>query len=126
MAYSPSSRSNSEIERSQISFGTIIFQPHPPLLILVFANFNRELNLTFESLNFCVGSQGSLRLYDPIYSGPSADKTAAVATSECSVGSSSEANSLVSLKPAESKGDLSDLLNEISYKLDFADISDLP
>jgi hypothetical protein len=54
------------------------------------------------SFNFRVGSLGSLRLSDLIYSGPSTSKTIVAATSETSVGSSSEANSSVSIKPVES------------------------
>jgi hypothetical protein len=77
MAFSPSSRSNLTIDGSQISFGNVSFQPHPPTLILVFANLNREMDLTFRSLSFCVGSLGSLCLSDPIYSGLLASKTIA-------------------------------------------------
>jgi hypothetical protein len=32
------------------------------------------MDLTIESFNFCVGSLGSIRLADPINSGPSAEK----------------------------------------------------
>jgi hypothetical protein len=69
-----------------------------------------------ESFNFHVGSLGSVRLSDPINSGPSAGKTAAVTTSETSVGSSSEVNSPVSIKPT--KGSTVDELDEIMENLD--------
>jgi hypothetical protein len=55
--------------------------------------------------------------------GRSVDKTAATTISKSS---SSEAHSPVSIKPVESEGDLANLLDEISYKLDFEDVSDLP
>jgi hypothetical protein len=45
--------------------------------------------------------------------GLSASKTTAATTSESSVGSSSKVNSPVSIKPAESKKDLTDPLNKI-------------
>jgi hypothetical protein len=64
------------------------------------------MDLTIGSINFCVRSQGSLRFLHPIYSGLSAGKTVTMATSESFVGSSSEANSPVSIKPVESKEDL--------------------
>jgi hypothetical protein len=54
--------SNSTIVGIQIWFGTIDFQPHPPTLILVFTHLDREMDLTIRSLNYCAGSQGSVRL----------------------------------------------------------------
>jgi hypothetical protein len=122
-AFLPASRSNSMIDGSQICFGTIGFRPQLPTRIMVFANIDREMDLTFRSLNFCVRSQGSLLLSDLIYLGRSVDKTAAMTISKSS---SSEAHSPVSIKPVESEGDLANLLDEISYKLDFEDVSDLP
>jgi hypothetical protein len=59
------------------------------------------MDLMIESLNFRVGSLGSIRLSDPIKSGPSAEKTASAAISESSVGSSGKVNSLVSFTPME-------------------------
>jgi hypothetical protein len=56
----------------------------------------------------------------------SIDKSVAAATSESSVGSSNEVNLLVSIKPAENKGDLADLLDENSFKLKIDSVSDLP
>jgi hypothetical protein len=126
IAFSPSSWSNLTIYGSQSSFGTISFRSHPPTLILVFANLNREIDLTFRSLNFCIGSLGSLRLSDMIYLGPSASKTTATTTLESSVGSSSEVKLLVIIKPVESEGNLANPLDEILYNLNFKDESDLP
>jgi hypothetical protein len=54
-----------------------------------------------------------------------ATKTAAATTSESSVGSSSEVNSSVSIKPAASKEDLADPLVKISHNLDFEEAADL-
>jgi hypothetical protein len=60
------------------------------------------MDLAIGSLNFHIGSLGSLHLSDPIYSGPSAGKTAAATTLETIGGSSSEENMPVSVKPVES------------------------
>jgi hypothetical protein len=59
------------------------------------------MDLTIGSLNFRVGSLGSIRLLDPTKPGSSASKPEAVAMSESSEGSSSEVNSPVSLTEAE-------------------------
>jgi hypothetical protein len=83
------------------------------------------MDLMIRSLNFRFGYLGSLRLSNLIYSGPSATKTAATATSETSFGSSSEVNLPVSIKPATSKEDLADPLNEILHNLYFDDAADL-
>jgi hypothetical protein len=87
-----SPNSNSTIDGNQIIFGAIDFQPHPPTLTPVLTSLDQEMDLTIGSLNFRVGSLGSIRLSDPINSGPSAEKTTSVARSESSVGSSSEVN----------------------------------
>jgi hypothetical protein len=71
------------------------------------------MNLSIESFDFHVGSLGTLCLSDPISSGSLAHKTAAVAPSETSVGSSSEANLRVSIKPAKIKKSIIDPLDEI-------------
>jgi hypothetical protein len=96
-----SSTSNPKVDRNQITFGAIDFQPHPPTLTPVFASLDQEMDLTIESLNFHVGSLGMIRLSDPTRSGPSAGKTASAARSESSVGSSSEVNSPVSFELTE-------------------------
>jgi hypothetical protein len=71
---------------------------------------------TIGSFNFRVGSLGSVRLLDPIKPGLSAGKTAIAATPKASVGSSSEVNSPVSIKPA--KGDTVEELDKIMENLD--------
>jgi hypothetical protein len=117
-AFSPSSKSNSKIDKNQVNFGTINFQPHPPTLAPVFANLDQEMDLMIGSFNFCVGSLGSIRLSDLINSGPLAGKTIAVATSETSVGSPSEVNSPVNIEPMKSKGNAIEELDEIMEYLD--------
>jgi hypothetical protein len=74
------------------------------------------MDLTIGSFNFHVESLGSARLSDPIKSGPSAGKTAIVATLETSAGSSSEVNSPVSIKPT--KGSTVEELDKIMENLD--------
>jgi hypothetical protein len=114
----PSSNSNSKIDRNQITFGAVNFQPHAPTLAPVFASVDPEMDLTIGSLNFRVGSLGSTRLSDPINSGPSAEKTAFAARSESSVGSSSEVNSPVSFKSMENIEDKVEELDGIMETLD--------
>jgi hypothetical protein len=96
---------NSKVDGNQISFGTIDFQPHPPTLTPVFASLDQEMDLIIGSLNFHVGSLGSIRLSDSMKSDPSARKTATIAMSESSVGSSSEVNSPVSFATTENIGE---------------------
>jgi hypothetical protein len=62
---------------------------------------NQEMELTFESLSFYIGPSGSTRLLDPTKSVPSAGKAERMTASRSSVGSSSEANSPVSLAAIE-------------------------
>jgi hypothetical protein len=62
---------------------------------------SQEMELTFGSLSFYIGSSGSARLSDPMKSGPSANKTERITASGSSVGSSSEVNSPVSLTATE-------------------------
>jgi hypothetical protein len=62
---------------------------------------NQEMELTFGSLSFYIGPSGSTRLSDLTKSGPSASKTERITESGSSVGSSSEANSPVSLTAAK-------------------------
>jgi hypothetical protein len=82
-AFLLSANINSKVDRNQISFGTVDFQPHPPTLTLVFISLDQGMNVMIRSLNFRVGSLGSIRLSDPTKSEPSA-------------GFSSEVNSPVS------------------------------
>jgi hypothetical protein len=78
------------------------------------------MGLMIESFNFCVGSLGCHRISDLIYWGPFASKTVAEATSESYIGSSREANSLVSIKPGESKRSIVNTLDEIMDNFDFS------
>jgi hypothetical protein len=91
----------SKIDVNHVTFGAIDFQPHPPTLAPVFASLNQEMDLTIGSFNFHFGSLGSVRLSDPIKSGLSVEKSTIMATPETSVGSSSEVNSPVSIKPTK-------------------------
>jgi hypothetical protein len=61
------------------------------------------MDLTIESLNFRVGSLGSIRLSNPTKLDPSASEPETVAMSELSEGSSSEVNSSISLAEAEER-----------------------
>jgi hypothetical protein len=86
------SKSNSKTGENQITFRIVDFQPHKPTLAPAFTSLDQEMDLTIGSFNFCVGSLGSIRLSDPVKSVPSAGRIAIAATSEASVGSSSEVN----------------------------------
>jgi hypothetical protein len=66
---------------------------------------DQDMDLTIESLNFWVGSLGSIRLLDPVKPDPSASEAKTIAMSESSVGSSSEANSPVSFATIEIAGE---------------------
>jgi hypothetical protein len=61
------------------------------------------MDLTIGSLNFRVGSLGSIRLSDPTKSDPSAREPKTVAISESSEDSSSEVNSPISLEEEEER-----------------------
>jgi hypothetical protein len=117
-AFLPPSKSSLKINGNQTTFGAVDFQPHPPTVAPVFANLDQEMDLTIGSFHFRVGSLGSICLLDPINSGPSAGKTAIVTTSETSVSSSSEVNSLVSIKPTKGKGCTIEKLDKIMETLD--------
>jgi hypothetical protein len=62
---------------------------------------NQEVELTFGSLNFYIGPSGTTRLSDSTKLGPSVGKAERITASRSSVGSSSEANSPVSLAEIE-------------------------
>jgi hypothetical protein len=62
---------------------------------------DEDMDLTIGSLNFRIGSLGSIRLSDPVKPGPSASESKTVAMSESSEGSSNEVNSPVSFAEAE-------------------------
>jgi hypothetical protein len=121
--FSLSPNSNSKIDGNQITFGAVDFQPHPPTLTPLFASLDQEIDLTIGSLNFCVGSLGSIRLSDPKKSSSSAEKTASAARSESSVGSSSEVNSPVSFVSTESIENTIEELNKIMENLDLGELS---
>jgi hypothetical protein len=79
------------------------------------------MDLTIGSLNFHVGSLGSIRLSDPAKPDPSASETKIIAMTESSVSSSSEANSPVSFATAEIVGEKIEELNETMENLDLGD-----
>jgi hypothetical protein len=62
---------------------------------------DQDMDLTIGSLNFRVGSLGSIRLSDPVKPGPSGSESKTVAMSESSEGSSSEVNSPVNFAATE-------------------------
>jgi hypothetical protein len=113
--------SNSKVDGNQISFGNVDFQPHSPTLTLVFASLDQEMDLTIGSLNFHVGSLGSIRLSDPMKSDPSVGKTVKMAILESSVGSFSEENSPVSFVKTESIEDKIEEINKIMGNLDLGE-----
>jgi hypothetical protein len=113
--------SNSKVDGNQISLGTIDFQPHSPTLTLVFASLDQEMDLMIGSLNFHVGSLGSTRLLDSTKLDPSTGKTATIAMTESSVGSSSVANSSVSFATMEKREYKIKELDELIGNLDIGE-----
>jgi hypothetical protein len=101
MAFSLLANSNSEVDKNQISFRTIDFQPHLPNFTPIFESMDQDMDFTIGSLNFRVRSLGSIRLSNPVSSDLSASEVKTVVMSESSVGSSSEANSPVSFVATE-------------------------
>jgi hypothetical protein len=100
-AFSLLANNSSQVNEIQIPFGTIDFQPHQSSFTQVFESMDQDMDLTIGSLNFRVGSLGSIRLTDPMKTDPSASEPETVAMSESSEGSSSEVNSPVSLVEAK-------------------------
>jgi hypothetical protein len=94
---------NSQVDKIQIPFGTINFQPHQSSFTQVFESMDQDMDLTIGSLKFRVGSLGSIRLSSPMKTGPLASEPETVAMSESSEGSSSEVNSPVSLAEAKER-----------------------
>jgi hypothetical protein len=82
VAFLPLANSNPEVDKIQIPFGTIDFQPHQSNFTQVFESMDGDMDLTIGSLNFHVGSLGSIRLSDLVKPGPSASKSKIVAISE--------------------------------------------
>jgi hypothetical protein len=101
MTFLLSASRNPEVDEIQIPFRTIDFQPQQSSFMQVFESMDQDMDLTIGSLNFRVGSLGSIRLSDLAKPGPSASEPKTVAMSESSEGSSSEVTSPVSL--AETK-----------------------
>jgi hypothetical protein len=62
---------------------------------------DQDMDLTIGSLNFHVGSLGSICLSDLANPDPSASESKTIAVSESSVGSSSKVNSAVSFTATE-------------------------
>jgi hypothetical protein len=110
-----------KVDENQISFGTIDFQPHPSNSALIFESMDHDMDLTIRSLNFRVGSLGLIRLSYPAKPDPSTSEAKTIAMSESSVGSSSEANSPVSLATAETVGGKIAELDETMENLDLED-----
>jgi hypothetical protein len=101
MAFLPLANSNPKVDENQISFGTVDFQPHQPNFTPIFESMDQDMDLMIGSLNFHVGSLGSIRLSDPAKPDPSASESKTIAMSESSEGSSSEVNSPVSFTETE-------------------------
>jgi hypothetical protein len=119
-AFSLFANSSPEVDENQISFGTVDFQP-PTSSTPIFESMDQDMDLTIESLNFRVGSLGSIRLSDPAKPDPSASEAKTIAMSESSMGSSSEANSPVSFTTTEITGEKIAELNETMENLDLGD-----
>jgi hypothetical protein len=100
-AFSLLANSSPEIDEIQIPFGTVDFQPHRSSFTQVFESMDQDMDLTFGSLNFRIGSLGLIRLSDPAKPGPSASKSKTETTEESSEGSSSKVNSPVSFTEIE-------------------------
>jgi hypothetical protein len=77
---------------------------------------NQEIELTFGSLSFYIGPLGSTHLSDLMKSIPSASKTERITASGSSIGSSSEANSPVSLAAIENLQEKFEEPDEIGQK----------
>jgi hypothetical protein len=88
--------SNLEVDKIQIPFGTVDFQPRQSSFMQVSESMDKDMDLMIGSLNFRFGSLGLIRLSDPAKLGPSATKSKIEIILESSEGSSSEVNSPVS------------------------------
>jgi hypothetical protein len=100
-AFSLSANNNPQVDKIQIPFGTVDFQPHQSSFTQVFESIDQDMDLTIESLNFRVGSLGSIRRSDSMKADPSASEPETVAMSESSEGSSNKVNSSFSLAEAK-------------------------
>jgi hypothetical protein len=100
-AFSLLSNSNTEVDEIQIPFGTVDFQPHQSSFTQVFESMDQDMDLMIGSLNFRIGSLGSIRLSDSAKPGLSARESKTIVMTESSVGASSEVNSPVSFAEVE-------------------------
>jgi hypothetical protein len=116
-AFSLLANSSPKVDGNQISFGTVDFQPHPPNFTPIFESLDQEMDLTIGSLNFRVGSLGSIRLSDLAKPNPSASEAKTIAMTESSVSSSSQANSPVSFATAKIVGGKIEELDETMENL---------
>jgi hypothetical protein len=110
-----------KVNEIQISFGTIDFQPHPSNSTPIFESMDQDMDLMIRSLSFHVRSLGLICLSDPTKPDPSASEAKTIAMTELSVGSSSEANSPVSLATSEVTGEKIAELDETMENLDLED-----
>jgi hypothetical protein len=62
MAFLLSANNNPQVDKIQIPFGTVDFQPHQSSFMQVFKSMEQDMDLTIGSLNFCVGSLGLIHL----------------------------------------------------------------
>jgi hypothetical protein len=120
-AFSLLANSSPEVDENQISFRTIDFQPHPSNSTSIFESMDQDMDLTIRSLNFRVGSLGSIRLSHPAKPDLLASEAKTIAISESSVGSSSEANSPVSFATADFAGEKNTELDETMENLNLED-----
>jgi hypothetical protein len=103
MTFLPLTNNNPEVDENQISFRTVDFQSHQSNFTPVFESMDQDMDLTIGSLNFRVGSLGSIRLSDPAKPDPSASESETIAISESSEGSSCEVDSPVSFTETETE-----------------------
>jgi hypothetical protein len=120
-AFSLLANNSSEVDENQISFGTVDFQPHPSNFTPIFESMDQDMYLTIGSLNFHVGSLGSICLSYPAIPDPSASEAKTIAMSESSVGSSSEANSSVCFATTEIAREKITEVDETMENLDLED-----
>jgi hypothetical protein len=101
--FSPLANSNPEVDENHISFGIVDFQPHQSNFTPIFESMDQDMDLAIGSLNFRVGSLGSIRLSYLAKPDSSARESKTIAMSESSEGSSSKVNSPVSFTEIETE-----------------------
>jgi hypothetical protein len=82
---------------------------------------DQDMDLTIGSLNFRIGSLGSIRLSDSAKPDLLASETKTIAMTESSVGSSSKANSPISFAIVEIVGEKIEELDKTMENLDLGD-----